>query len=143
MSDRSLKTVSWRILCPADIEDVFDLLATDSGRCRFWCETSRTNGRNVIMTFPNGEESEVELISVERPSSIAMLYFGARTRFELSHIDGGCVVKLEAEVPQIEFDEVNAGWVSVLMNLKAAAGFGIDLRNHNARFCWANGFADN
>lgn len=95
------------------------------------------------MTFPGGEAVNARLIRAERPSVIEMLYFGAETRFDLSPAEGGCVVKVDAMVPEIEFDEVNAGWVSVLMNLKAVAGFGIDLRNHNERYSWARGFADN
>lgn len=36
-----------------------------------------------------------------------------------------------------------AGWVSVLMAMKAAVDFGIDLRNHDSDMAWAQGFADN
>jgi hypothetical protein len=39
--------------------------------------------------------------------------------------------------------EVTAGWVSVLMALKAAVDFGIDLRNHDPARAWAAGYADN
>jgi hypothetical protein len=38
---------------------------------------------------------------------------------------------------------VNAGWVSVLLGLKAAADHGVDLRNHDAARTWSQGYCDN
>jgi hypothetical protein len=42
-----------------------------------------------------------------------------------------------------EWHEHYAGWVSVLMNLKAYADFGIDLRNHHPDYTWDNHYVDN
>jgi hypothetical protein len=39
--------------------------------------------------------------------------------------------------------EMAAGWVSVLMAMKAAVDHGVDLRNHDASRSWSNGYADN
>jgi len=39
--------------------------------------------------------------------------------------------------------EVSAGWVSVLMAFKAAVDFNVDLRNHDARRTWEEGYAEN
>ena len=39
--------------------------------------------------------------------------------------------------------ENRAGWVSVLLGLKAWADFGVDLRTHDAARSWAAGFVDN
>ncbi len=41
------------------------------------------------------------------------------------------------------FSEVKAGWVSLLMNLKAVADFKCDLRNHDLEKTWDQGYADN
>jgi len=38
---------------------------------------------------------------------------------------------------------VLAGWVSVLMALKAAVDHGVDLRNHDPQRTWDQGYADN
>jgi hypothetical protein len=38
---------------------------------------------------------------------------------------------------------VAAGWVSVLLALKAAVDFGVDLRNHDPERTWSTGFVDN
>jgi len=39
--------------------------------------------------------------------------------------------------------EVIAGWVSVLMALKAAIDFGVDLRAHDDDRNWDSGYVDN
>jgi hypothetical protein len=35
-----------------------------------------------------------------------------------------------------------AGWVSVLLALKAAADFRVDLRSHDPQRTWSQGYAD-
>lgn len=46
-------------------------------------------------------------------------------------------------VPDPYHSEVIAGWVSVLMNLKAAVDFGVDLRTHDPERNWDNGYIEN
>ncbi|GAG35938.1 unnamed protein product, partial [marine sediment metagenome] len=46
-------------------------------------------------------------------------------------------------VPSAHREEVIAGWVSVLMALKGAADFGVDLRNHDPHRSWDQGYCDN
>jgi hypothetical protein len=38
---------------------------------------------------------------------------------------------------------VTAGWVSVLMQLKAAVQFHVDLRNHSRERSWEKGYVEN
>lgn len=57
---------------------------------------------------------------------------------------GGTLLSLtDAQVPPEDQKEVIAGWVSVLMALKAAVDFGVDLRNHDANRNWDHGFVEN
>ena len=57
---------------------------------------------------------------------------------------GGTDLTLTDEgVPEADHAEVLAGWVSVLMALKAAVDFGVDLRNHDPARSWDQGYADN
>lgn len=49
----------------------------------------------------------------------------------------------ETGVPARWREQNVAGWVSVLMALKAAVDFDVDLRNHDYRRTWDQGFADN
>jgi hypothetical protein len=46
-------------------------------------------------------------------------------------------------VPHQDRAEVIAGWVSVLMALKGAVDFGVDLRNHDPQRTWDQGYAEN
>ena len=43
------------------------------------------------------------------------------------------LLRINENINENEFNEVYAGWVSVLMNLKAVADFQCDLRNHNLK----------
>jgi hypothetical protein len=49
----------------------------------------------------------------------------------------------DENVPPADRSEVIAGWVSVLMALKAAVDFNVDLRNHDPQRTWAQGYAEN
>ncbi|MGH2524809.1 MAG: hypothetical protein ACRDH2_20060 [Anaerolineales bacterium] len=67
------------------------------------------------------------------------------TTVELSEAGaGGTDLTLtDAGVPAADRGEVIAGWVSVLLALKAAVDFGVDLRNHHPQRTWDEGFVDN
>ncbi len=57
---------------------------------------------------------------------------------------GGTDLSLLAEnVDESVRMEMASGWVSVLMAMKGALDFGIDLRNHDPERTWPRGFADN
>jgi hypothetical protein len=45
-------------------------------------------------------------------------------------------------VPFGERDDNLAGWVTVLLTLKAAADFGVDLRSHDPARTWGQGYVD-
>jgi hypothetical protein len=73
-------------------------------------------------------------------------YFGgSTTTFELAADGaGGTDLALtDAGVLDADRPEVIAGWVSVLMALKAAADFDVDLRDHDSRRTWDEGYAEN
>jgi hypothetical protein len=54
------------------------------------------------------------------------------------------VMTLEAGNVDDRFrNEMAAGWVSVLVALKAATDFGVDLRNHDPERTWEQRFVDN
>ena len=75
----------------------------------------------------------------------AVEYFGSVTTFELTQDGrGGTDLTLTAAgVPPADRVEMTAGWVSVLLALKAAVDSGVDLRNHDPARTWDQGFADN
>jgi len=46
-------------------------------------------------------------------------------------------------VPLQDRAEIIAGWVSVLLSLKAAGNFGVDLRGHDPERHWDHGYVEN
>ncbi len=73
------------------------------------------------------------------------IFGGSIARFELSDDGkGGTLLTFtDTGVAAEERTEVIAGWVSVLLALKAAVDFDVDLRNHDANMAWDQGFHDN
>ncbi len=53
------------------------------------------------------------------------------------------LVLTDAGVASDARTEVMAGWASVLMSLKGAVDFGIDLRNHDPERTWDRGYVEN
>ena len=130
----------WRIHLASSPEAVYELLSTDEGRAQFWAESAVEHGDAIEFTFPNGMQSRATVLAAEPPSRFAVDYFGSRTTFELEPDgDGGTDLTLSGEGDA----EVLAGWVSVLLALKAAADFGVDLRNHDPGRTWWQGYCDN
>ena len=125
-------------------EAVWELLAADEGRAQFWAESSTERAGAITFAFPNGEEATGRVLEAEAPTRLAVDYFGSPATFELAP-DGarGTDLTLVQEVNDESYAEVNAGWVSVLMSLKAAVDHGIDLRNHDAQRTWSQGYCDN
>jgi hypothetical protein len=73
-------------------------------------------------------------------------YYGnSVVAFELEQDgQGGTDLTLtDTGVPSESRTEVIAGWVSVLLALKATVDFGVDLRTHDADRHWDVGYADN
>ena len=75
-----------------------------------------------------------------------MSYFDrSQLTFELTDTGPGTHVKLTESgfTGEEHYQENRAGWVSVLLALKACADYGIDLRNHDPDRNWAHGYPDN
>ena len=136
--------VRWRVHLASPPEAVWELLATDAGRARFWAESAQERDGTIEFLFPNGERYEGRIVEAAPLRRYAVDYFGTPARFQLA-LDGvgGTDLTLVHEVGDEWHAEVSAGWVSVLMALKAAADHGVDLRNHDASRTWRQGYCDN
>jgi uncharacterized protein YndB with AHSA1/START domain len=136
--------IRWRLHLASAPEAVWDLLATDHGRSRFWAESSSTDDARVTFHFPSGESTTGAVLEADRPRRFAVEYFGSAARFTLEADGaGGTDLTLAQDVREEWHAEVNAGWVSVLLALKAASDFEVDLRNHDPRRTWSQGYCDN
>jgi uncharacterized protein YndB with AHSA1/START domain len=141
-----MATITWRLHLSAPPEQVYALLATDAGRARFWAESAQARDGQIHFVFPNGATWQGPVLAAEPPARFSVVYYGgSTTTFALagdSH-GGTELVLTDAGVPEADYAEVLAGWVSVLLALKAAADFGVDLRNHDPARTWDQGYAEN
>ena len=137
--------LTWRLRLRASIADVFALLTTDRGRESFWVERSTSRGDVTVLEFPDGQRLECLVFELRPPVRFVLSYFeDTELRFDLSGEGSGTFLTLrERGLSAEHFAENRAGWVSVLLNLKARADFGIDLRNHDRERTWAQGYPDN
>lgn len=140
-----MKTIRWSLYLRSSPDVVFNMLTTKKGMERFWAEKVEVTGDLIHFNFPNGQEYKGRIIRIEPPGEFSVDYFNSKVEFILQPAEsGGTVLSLvNSEVPDEEFTEVHAGWVSVLLNLKAVVDFGVDLRNHDEKRTWDQGFVEN
>ena len=120
------------------------MLATDAGRERFWVERSATDGDAIALTFANGERTVAKLIAREESRRLVFEYFGTRVEFTLAPDGaGGTDLTLtNTDVPDDDYLEMLPGWLNVLLPLKGAVDFGVDLRNHDPDRSWEKRYVD-
>jgi uncharacterized protein YndB with AHSA1/START domain len=149
-SPTDLRQIRWRLHLASPPEKVYEFLATDAGRARFWAESAvevtSSQGAMIDWRFPDGTVITTEVLNREPGKSFSLRYLGGSTvTFSLeSDGTGGTDLTLSdlGVLPQWHA-ETQAGWVSVLLALKAAVDFNIDLRNHAPERNWEGGFVDN
>jgi len=138
--------VLWRLHLASSPERVYDMLATDAGRARFWAESAAEVEGVIGFVFPGGLRWCGEILERVPPRPFAVRYYGgSRTTFRLraGAVGGTDLDLVDEEVGPMDVLEARPGWVSVLLALKATADFGVDLRNHDPARTWAEGFCDN
>ena len=138
--------IYWRIHLASPPERVYQALATDSGRASFWAESAIERDDAIHFIFPSGQTWQGQILAAEPPRLFRLVYYGGSITTFLLEEDGAGGTDLtltDAGVLPADRGEVTAGWVSVLMALKAAVDFGVDLRNHNPQRSWEQGYADN
>lgn len=136
--------VEWRLHLQSSPEDVFELLSTDEGRARFWAESAEERDGAVRFRFINGVRTTSRILVRDPPHRIEFDYFDSRATFVLAPDGaGGTDLTLtNTGVDERDYLEVLPGWLNVLFPLKAAADFGVDLRNHDPARTWDQRFVD-
>ncbi|MDR7419848.1 MAG: hypothetical protein QN178_13175 [Armatimonadota bacterium] len=125
---------------------MYAALERPEGRRRFWAESADEVERDVIeFRFTGGEIWRSRILERVPFRRFTVAYFqGSVASFELEPDGaGGTEVRLtEEHVPPGAWLDNHAGWVSVLLALKAAVDFGVDIRNCDPRRSWARGYVD-
>ncbi|MEM9495441.1 MAG: hypothetical protein AAGA09_05520 [Pseudomonadota bacterium] len=137
--------VVWRVGLPCARERAFAALATREGREAFWAETAPEHDGAIHFAFPNGVKARSAVLQNEPPSLYEIDYFGMPTRFTLEGAaPDKTVLTVDARnIPDADFQDVHAGWVSVLMAMKCWLATGYDLRNHDVQQSWDQRFVEN
>jgi hypothetical protein len=139
------RRIKWKIHCVSPADKIFKLLNSNEGRKNFWAESAEEINGEIHFLFPNGETYISKIVMRIPNSEFSIIYFDTTVTFKLSKSKkpGTDLTLINNNVPAIEYEEIKAGWVSVLLALKAFADFGIDLRNHSKEKNWNTGFVDN
>jgi uncharacterized protein YndB with AHSA1/START domain len=146
MTPPAAEAIRWRIHLRSGPSVVFELLASDDGRARFWAERAVERDGAIDFEFPDGIRWRAAILERTPPRRLSVRYFGGSTAtFELAEDDAGGtdLILTDDGVDPADRSESEAGWVSVLMALKAAADHGVDLRNHDPDRTWDQGYCDN
>jgi uncharacterized protein YndB with AHSA1/START domain len=136
--------IVWRLSLASSREHVFALLDTDEGRERFWAVGSQGVDGGFELEFPGGLTTRVDVVEREPRGRLVLRYFGSDVELELVERDGGgCLLELRCRCDDpASWVEMHPGWVSWLLVLKAAADFGVDLRNGAPERAWPQRYVD-
>lgn len=142
--DRAGGPIRWRLYLPVPPATVFEALDSAAGRASFWAESALESDDSIDFRFINGYRCRAEILRRRPPNLFEIEYFGSPARFELASdgADGTDLLLTHEGVSAEEWDEVHAGWLNVLFPLKAWVVHGVDLRNHDVRRTWDEGYAD-
>lgn len=137
--------ITWKVHFSSSPKKVFFALTTDEGRKTYWAEETMESDGFIEFTILNYPVYKSKILGLAKPTFFSLEYFGTEVIFTLSKTtDGGTDLSLVAKVKNDALrQEMTAGWVSVLLAMKAAVDFGVDLRNHNSKRSWDKGFVDN
>lgn len=136
--------IRWRMHLASPPEDVYAALNTDHGRASFWAESAEERDGTIHFRFINGLEVQGPILERRPPHRFSVDYMGGPATFDLTPDGaGGTDLLLTHEgVEAADWNETYAGWLNVLFPLKAYVVHGVDLRNHDPRRLWDDGFAD-
>ena len=136
--------IHWKIYIPVPPETVFAAFATDDGRATFWAESAIERDGHIDFQFINGVTHRSRILARDPPVRFELDYFGSTATIELTADgEGGTDLSLtHAGVVEEDWNEVHAGWLNVLFPLKAALAFGVDLRSHDPKRLWDDGYVD-
>jgi uncharacterized protein YndB with AHSA1/START domain len=140
------KAIRWKLHFNSARERVYEFLNTNQGRAKFWAESAIENNGALDFVFPDGLTWRGKILERVPNEKFSVNYFGnSIATFDLREDGkGGTDLCLsDANVLAHDRVEVIAGWVSVLMQMKAAIEFGIDLRNHDTTRTWDEGYVEN
>lgn len=139
------KLIHWKLHFQSSPKKVYQFISTDTGRNKFWAKTNEREGE-IEFTFPNSFVWKGKILLNQGPNLYSIRYIdnSTATFYLESDNKGGTDLTLEDRGVKPEYrTEVIAGWGWVLMCLKAAVDFDVDLRNNDPKRTWDQGYFNN
>ena len=136
--------IRWRMHLAVPPERVYAALDSNEGRAAFWAESAAEADGMIAFRFINGYRCQSRILERDPPRAWGIDYIDGVARFDLTPDDqGGTDLLLtHSGVPLESWNEVHAGWLNLLLPLKAWLMHGVDLRNHDPARSWDDGYAD-
>jgi uncharacterized protein YndB with AHSA1/START domain len=148
LGDQPGGPIRWQLHLPVPPERVFASLDSGKERAAYWAESAEETGAGIEFRFINGYRHTSRIIERIPSKRWAIEYIGGEAAFDLTPDGrGGTDLLLThrgigTEQWNEEWNEVHAGWLNVLLPLKAWLLQGVDLRNHDPTRTWDQGYAD-
>lgn len=145
MAGEEGRTITWRLHLRAPPHVVYAMLATNTGRARWWAESAVEWEGVVHFRFANGWTWYGKVLANLPPRRFSVTYInGTLLSFDLADDGHGGteVVLTETGLSDKDHEQNLAGWVAVLLALKAAVDHEVDLRNHDPQRTWEQGYVD-
>ena len=137
------RVVCWRIHCAAPPSRAFLALINPEEQAKYWCERSTHSRAGYVQEFIDGTIAECQVVQRRDAELLVIRYFSSLVEFKLEPAGTGTDLTLTAtEIPPEEWLEVYAGWLNVLLPLKAWLDYGVDIRNHDPSRTWRQRFVD-
>ena len=136
--------ITWRLHLPFPPSVVFASLATPEGRAKFWAESALEHDGVIHFIFINGLTYDSKIMARSEPLVFALDYFGAVVRFDLTDdgFGGTELLLTHTGVSPDDWEDVHAGWLNVLLPLKAWLITSVDIRNHDRTRTWDQRYVD-
>jgi uncharacterized protein YndB with AHSA1/START domain len=138
------ESIVWRLHFSSSPDEVYEALDSDSGRAAFWAESATETDGVIQFRFINGMSYDGRILERERPHLWSVDYFSSTARFALvpDGVAGTDLTLTNAGVDPRDRVETTAGWLNVLLPMKAWVDFRIDLRSHDPSRTWGRGYVD-
>lgn len=140
--------IRWRVHLASPPRVAYFLIATAAGRRRFWADSTRERDGVLELRFTDGRTLRGRVREREPFLRFALeLAGGAVLAFDLASdgLGGTDLTLTETGIPAADRhdrDERRAAWAALLLALKAAADFGVDLRHHDPGRSRDRGYVD-
>ena len=136
-------TVRWKVHFTSAPSEVYRAVSTPLGRSRFWALSAKEQDGAIHFVQPGGAESTGRVLDAVLDRRYAVEYFDWVVTFVIDAAGTGAELTMTCtRIAENARMEVSAGWVSVLLGMKASVDFGVDLRNHDPARTWRDGYVE-